>query len=371
MGLRVYKSTSDKAYENDFFRIFASNLSELFKQKGFDGVLLGHPKHAGNDWLKPDAVLITKNSIIIIDLKNYDGSVKLPNRSNFENGTWFFDSGYNNGRVAGGASANPYQQLQKQKDRLSDVLSINNKSITTGVVFQKEVVINDKVPGKFEERFFVADALNYVDRIFNRINVHKKDINLSDDEMNKIVSMFDVEPYKDLPSIDPNKFKKDLEIATETRKTEEAKATRAKAWRNTIICLLAVIFVTIIGYGMFEVISRNISKTEQIAQLEEDRKSGKVCIPSSEAANYEGLDGVCVEYYVNYVNDSKHYVFVSDKKNGDFTALVKNKAIISLQDAKDNYLNRRIEVRGKIIKYEDTHEIEVYDASQIKVTGDR
>lgn len=76
MSLRVYvgKNQASRRYELEFFRVFASVLSAQFEAEGRDGVLLGHPLSRDNTYFQPDALLITSNSVVIVDFKNFDNA---------------------------------------------------------------------------------------------------------------------------------------------------------------------------------------------------------------------------------------------------------------------------------------------------------
>lgn len=87
MGLRVFegKHQASRSYENEFFRAFASTLSAIFDSKGYEGILLGHPRSLDDEWFQPDALLLTQNSVLIVDFKNFDDViVHLPDEAVFE-----------------------------------------------------------------------------------------------------------------------------------------------------------------------------------------------------------------------------------------------------------------------------------------------
>ena len=123
MGLKVFSGAkqANRSYENKFFRVFSSNLSALFKEKNYNGILLGHPKSRENRWLQPDALLITTDSITIIDFKNFDQSTLiLPKEALFANSPWKAQSHTertgSSVEVKGGTAANPFAQLRRQMD---------------------------------------------------------------------------------------------------------------------------------------------------------------------------------------------------------------------------------------------------------------
>ena len=84
--LQIYKGEANRSHENTFFRYFATKLVALFERNSMDGVLFGMPKSLIWDDLQIDALLITKNTITIIDFKDYAGEVILPNEDLFKYG---------------------------------------------------------------------------------------------------------------------------------------------------------------------------------------------------------------------------------------------------------------------------------------------
>lgn len=82
--LEIKKGKSSQSYENEFFRQFSYTLSQLFEVNNWKGLLLGMPNCITREDLQIDALLITDNSIIIIDFKDYKGEVILPNEDQFD-----------------------------------------------------------------------------------------------------------------------------------------------------------------------------------------------------------------------------------------------------------------------------------------------
>lgn len=86
--LEVRKGKSSKSYENEFFRKISVELSQVFEQRNWDGILLGTPECITREDLQIDCLLVTENQIIIIDFKNYSGTLELPSEENFRFGRW-------------------------------------------------------------------------------------------------------------------------------------------------------------------------------------------------------------------------------------------------------------------------------------------
>jgi hypothetical protein len=200
----------------------------------------------------------------------------------------------------------------------------------------------------------------------NKLEKIKREIELSKKEVDKIKKEFNDKKHElNMAWVSAVK-------AEEERKTKEAESKTAyyKTKRSIMSCIITILILAAVALFIGGTIAYNNNiQQEKAAQLEADRKSGKVCIPANEVEKYEGEKGVCVSFYVSQVSDNKYFTYINNKSypNTTFTALVKNKKIISKDEAKSKYLNKTIEVRGDIVKYESTYEIEIYNANQIKV----
>jgi hypothetical protein len=182
MGLRVFegKHQASRAYENEFFRAFATTVSAIFDSKGYEGILLGHPRSLDKDWFKPDALLITHNSVLIVDFKNFDNVVvHLPDESSFASREWSAENLRGEPRfvpVKGGASENPFAQLQKQSKWLKEILNSlgSDVPVLTRVLFTGDVRISGKIPGRFQAIFGIANGFDYPDVIADCVNITSK-----------------------------------------------------------------------------------------------------------------------------------------------------------------------------------------------------
>ena len=455
MGLSIYRGDeASRDYEYDFFREFSSNLFEMFKEEELDGILIGHPVVPSNKYLKPDCVLITKNRLILIDFKNHEGKLWLPEGNAFENMPWKHDDVI----IGGGKSINPFEQLLKQKIWAEDLIGEDKYGkfgIACVVCFQKDMKIMNKVPGKYQSWFSVTNAFQYLNRIRDIIGVK----NAKDVDIKQIASYFEAKPYHDyhpvnLSSIDAvseanekyehaeqlmelaknkerelvnkikeaeakkknaerlkealsderatlermknsvEKAKKDFDDKRYTLELETQRAIKARSEAQTakleaekaysemqqaeissktkkIIWMIisALVLAGIITFAIFKIVDSNEAarrEAEEAAQLEEDYINGRKCIPVEKAANYVGSSGVCVDFYAGYINDSPYYIFIDNKKNGTFQLMI-SKKIITEKEAKEKYLNKHLNARGTITKYEDSYEIKISDLDQITI----
>jgi len=140
-------------------------LSKLFNDLKIEGLLIGSPVCEIDERLQIDALLITQNVVCIIDFKNYEGKIILPDEKNFELGLW---RSFNGEHIKGGAYINPYIQLKNQKAKFDNIFNnfiksnlspgdrLNPKHIVLILCFQKEVAIDKEIPKSKELFFFLS-----------------------------------------------------------------------------------------------------------------------------------------------------------------------------------------------------------------------
>ena len=205
----VYKGVAAKAVENMFFDDLSKKLKAIFSKKNISGILIGNPVCKNNPTLAPDILLITKHSVLIIDLKNYEegGTIDLPSQMFFEHGQWTYKKGNDEVAIKGGSADNPFNQVAIQRMKMIDLIgsavpNFNPRHICTGVLFQNAIKINQNgIPNKYRNRFFICDKENCLQRIFDFVNVEDEEINLDHDDMLKILSYFEADVYTDISEI--------------------------------------------------------------------------------------------------------------------------------------------------------------------------
>lgn len=200
--LEVRYGTAAKSHENTFFRQFAQSLKKYFDSHDMNGLLLGFPICRVREDLQIDALLITDRTMIIIDFKDYSGTLTLPDESNFKKGTWKMSSGL---IVKGGSSPNPFYQLGLQRDRLAVILRMTAKNLTkfnprhisTVVCFTEPVEVDGSIPGKFKLSFFIANSESYLEKLFDIMNVEEDSNDLLSDAFLKFLNckLFKSNPY--------------------------------------------------------------------------------------------------------------------------------------------------------------------------------
>lgn len=201
--LEVRHGVAAKSHENAFFRRFARSLKSFFDSHGLEGILLGFPLCKEEERLKIDALLLTDRTMMIIDFKDYEGVVDLPNEEDFEKGLWKMSDGV---VVKGGSSSNPFRQLGLQRRRLGRLLTEKARGLTefdprhivTIACFTGSVEVNGAIPGKYKLSFFIADSSTYLERIFDITSVEARCHDLLDDGFLELLNgtLFESAPYE-------------------------------------------------------------------------------------------------------------------------------------------------------------------------------
>ncbi|MGB3413699.1 MAG: hypothetical protein WBA28_03180 [Microbacteriaceae bacterium] len=481
MGLQVFisKNSASREYELDFFDSVSDNLTDLFFEHGFDGVLLGHPIEKDGHRIGADAILYTPNVAIIFDFKNYgDHIIDLPPDKEFDTGKWEFDGGK---RVDGGYSENPYAQLRKKQPSVGYLLKENYQtdiSVKLCVIFQGKSTLSTPLPGRVRNYFFVANSESYLDTIKNMINLQPPKQPFHD--FTKVVELYEVqeqkqiiprelqesksleEKEKQVTQLESEKaeifqnlaqaqhelnlgaehrvktlretqeyidllheelrqkdghlaqannaffsqlkhesevFQQQQEVlkqqlalesektAQEVQKTEQERlkletaqmqystpqysVTQGEVIRrpkpgNRKWVFITIVLLVLIAGSIWLFLTLQESQ-QQADRLRADMEQGITCIPLEQVSDFIGANGVCVTFVVNIVGESDDFVFLNDKSFGNFTAVVRDKSVLTLDQAKNDFLYKQIEVRGTITTYKDKPQINVNDIGQLKV----
>lgn len=174
--IEIRKGKSTKSYENEYFRLLATGLSNEFDKRGWNGLLMGMPKSLVAENLQIDCLLVTDDQIILIDFKNYGGDLELPEADSFDYGRWLINKEI---VVRGGSSINPYKQLGKQRAKLVRLLektipTFDKGTVFTLVCFHNQINIIGEVPRRIVG-FGIADATTVLNKIVDIIDVETGD----------------------------------------------------------------------------------------------------------------------------------------------------------------------------------------------------
>lgn len=158
MALIVRHNRANHTHENEQFRRVASSLKILFKQEGWNGLLIGNPFNEIYSRFRADAILLYDHGFIIIDFKVYGGTIKLPgDKNNFEMSQWYIESDDDKKRTlikAGNKFINPFKQLNSYREAFKEIvrseiqlsnLIQENKTCALNI-FSGPLVIENSVP---------------------------------------------------------------------------------------------------------------------------------------------------------------------------------------------------------------------------------
>jgi hypothetical protein len=158
MALQIYHKRAENTHENEQFRRIARDLKLLFEKMQWDGLLIGNPDNSDFSRFKADALLYYSNGLLIIDLKDYAGDVKLPpNSSEFKTTKWYIDTEVDNRRIeikGGSRYINPFKQLESYRNSLIELVKsdlilsekINCSRISLLNIFSGPIKLNTDTP---------------------------------------------------------------------------------------------------------------------------------------------------------------------------------------------------------------------------------
>lgn len=190
MTFKAWRTTSfEHTHENNAFNHLHDLLQKHWRHSDEALHLLGN---VYVDGCEIDAIVIKRNALIIIDFKDYGGELRFS-----ENNRWIIDGA----TVRGGNQNNPYQQIRKNKYQLLNYLNLrvnfkqsHNLGHIAGLcLFQQKIDFDiDQIPPGISRWFHIADFTTAF-RLSNAIV--SSEINFSDDEIEAILTAFDLRPW--------------------------------------------------------------------------------------------------------------------------------------------------------------------------------
>ncbi|WP_027962484.1 ATP-binding domain-containing protein [Halomonas halodenitrificans] len=196
MALKAYRGRQfEYTHENKAFNRLYDAIKQHCLFTGQDWHLLAN-FYVGSREL--DALLIKPNAIIIIDFKEYSGTLEFS-----ESGPWIMeDESGRSVEVKGGASVNPLRQLTINKHAMIEFLSRNMANLNTTcnwrhtaalVAFQGTVEFDAKqLPGGIKPWFHISDE----DQLIRDIDaIVCKQISLPPEGIERIIKQLGIEPY--------------------------------------------------------------------------------------------------------------------------------------------------------------------------------
>lgn len=241
----------DHTHENQFFRVFSTQLQKSFKNADGLHTLIGNVSCNGH---QIDAIFISSGKIIVIDFKNYGGALIFS-----ENNPWRISSGTDFVYVKGGGGIrNPYQQVNayrhslrmflsnKQNELLDANHEINLGHLTGLVLFHQPITFDtNEIPQMIRMYFDIADNNNCIAKITDR---NSAQLVLSDSEIEKILTALDVREenlYDEAQ--EPEAQEQQTTIPNAAERLELVRKTLANVNATTPIEKLVVYYQTLIN----------------------------------------------------------------------------------------------------------------------------
>jgi hypothetical protein len=129
MALEIRHNRADHTHENEQFRRVAFSLKVLFDQKNWSGLLIGNPFNENFSRFRADAILFYDHGLVIIDFKDYKGTIRLPpNEEEFRTSKWYSESDSDKQRIeikAGARFINPFRQLNAYREAMYEIIKNN------------------------------------------------------------------------------------------------------------------------------------------------------------------------------------------------------------------------------------------------------
>lgn len=145
MSLTIKHNRANHTHENEQFRRIAQSLKLLFDEQKWSGLLIGNPFNDTYSRFRPDGILLYDHGLIIIDLKDYSGNIKLPpNKTEFESAAWYTESETDKKRTlikAGNRFINPFKQLHSYREAFKEIVA-NELSLKGSIKKSRTCVLN-------------------------------------------------------------------------------------------------------------------------------------------------------------------------------------------------------------------------------------
>ena len=158
MAIEIRHNRAPHTHENTQFRRVALSLQALFDAQNWEGLLIGNPESGEFSRFRADAILLFNHGLIIIDLKDYQGSILLPALDEeFINRKWYNETVEDRRRIeikGGSRFINPFRQLKSYREAMYDIINSNpilrahlNPSRVAAVnLFSGPIELNRKPP---------------------------------------------------------------------------------------------------------------------------------------------------------------------------------------------------------------------------------
>ena len=201
MSLKIYQSTQYRhTHEREQFEDLCNICIDCFSETKEKNLLFAN---INMDGVPLDALLVKPDAIIMIEFKDYSGSVVAS-----ENGEWKCGDGT---IVEGGAQSNPFVQTQNNKYRVMDWFrnyfyseNVNLGHIAGVVVFKNNMEVDDRMISRRSKSWFFVTDMNHIASKLK--NITSPEIEYSDEDLEDLPRILNFDEiinlvYPDLDSI--------------------------------------------------------------------------------------------------------------------------------------------------------------------------
>lgn len=155
--LEILNNRTVHTHENEQFRRVVNIIEVTFDKFGYNGLLIGNPFNESYSRFRADAILYYNNGLILVDLKDYKGIIKLPpNENEFHSSKWHNESPKDRSRLeikAGANFINPFRQLVSYRNAFREMIEknkyfdgINPARVCIANIFSGPIEIHNEIP---------------------------------------------------------------------------------------------------------------------------------------------------------------------------------------------------------------------------------
>jgi hypothetical protein len=226
MTLEIRHNRAEHTHENEQFRRVASNLRALFEQNSWNGLLIGNPFNENFGRFRADAILLYDHGLVVIDFKDYSGTITLPEGDNsFRTSKWYTENQTDKQRIeikAGARFINPFRQLHSYRGEMFEVVRNNiylnkviNPSRTLALnIFSGPIQIENSVPKSIPYYKIVQEA-----DLLTMLYDYSSDNKFSDDSAHAFNTIFPADEWQErvVVAVEEKKANRSLDVTGDVK----------------------------------------------------------------------------------------------------------------------------------------------------------